>query len=243
MTPRDIEVWQQVAMHHRGIKLAQLHELLPAYSSSLIYTSLQRLAAAELVFHEGEVRKYVWHAVAGRTPDGVEPAAAPAADAPPAHQKPLRPASIFQLGDNEVPSSWRDGVTRSRKHEEGERMHGEADHGFSQGAVLREAQRLAENPPALVSAPAPGAAVLTAAAPLDPSQTVTVAFPPGKQLRPLSAPPLPMFSLNSADELEITPDLGNAKPIRLDATITRALFRWLDRLGGTRLQELLQEAS
>lgn len=53
----------------------------------------------------------------------------------------------------------------------------------------------------------------------------------------------PRFELHSDNMLVIDLSGEDAEPIVLPATVTRALFRWLDRLGGTHLPRLTEEAT
>ena len=53
----------------------------------------------------------------------------------------------------------------------------------------------------------------------------------------------PRFELHSEGILVIDPAGDGAEPIALTPTVTRALFRWLDRIGGLQLADLVEEAA
>jgi hypothetical protein len=57
---------------------------------------------------------------------------------------------------------------------------------------------------------------------------------------PDAAPPEPRFELHSDGVLLIDPAGDGAEPIALHPTVTRHLFRWLDRIGGLRLSRLFE---
>lgn len=52
----------------------------------------------------------------------------------------------------------------------------------------------------------------------------------------------PVFALYSDGVLSIDPR-GGGDPVHLQPEVTRALFGWLDRLGGTQLQQIVERAS
>jgi hypothetical protein len=60
---------------------------------------------------------------------------------------------------------------------------------------------------------------------------------------PVRQAPTPRFELHSDDALLIDPAGDGAEPITLTPTVTRHLFRWLDRIGGLQLSRLVASDS
>ncbi len=57
----------------------------------------------------------------------------------------------------------------------------------------------------------------------------------------LPKPPTPRFELHSDGVLVIDPAGDGIEPIALPPTLTRQFFRWLDRIGGLQLSQLLED--
>lgn len=150
-------------------------------------------------------------------------------------QLPARPASVFTLGEEGIP-----GDVRVRR---GPRSPATADDTAPKPAGLGWVA-----PPAAQCKPEPAAAP---PAPAEPSPAVATTAPPPSPTapspcaqHPLDAEPRqsPHFALHSDGTFEIHVDDGNDYVV-LRPDTTRAMFRWLDRLGGTHLSRAVEVTS
>lgn len=161
-------------------------------------------------------------------------------------QMPARPASVFNVGEEGIPCSVRRRPGRPSTAPAAHAVAAVPAAATGQGGYAAGLGWVA--PPAAQCKPEPAAAP---AAPAEPPPAVATTAPPPSPTapspcaqHPLDAEPRqsPHFALHSDGTFEIHVDDGNDYVV-LRPDTTRAMFRWLDRLGGTHLSRAVEVTS
>ena len=246
-----VKLWNAVAAAGpEGITVDGLTELLPDSKSKQHSTALSYLRTLDYVATSGGRQKGArWWAT------GV-PVACVAPDWMREVEMPRRPTSVFALAAAPVPTDWtlrgrrtpppRDAQLRDEDDDDHDQV--EASTGVDiDAAHLRTGSLNWVAPPAEQCKP-PVQADAKDAVPAPPS-THTLPPPYLPEGTPRNAPPAPAadprlqphFALHSDGTLQLCVEGdGNSVDVILQPDTTRALFRWLDRLGGTHLSRIAE---
>lgn len=232
-----VKLWNAVAAAGpEGITVDALTELLPDSKSKQHSTALSYLRTLDYVATSGGRQKGArWWAT------GV-PVACVAPDWMREVEMPRRPTSVFALAAAPVPTDWTLRGRRTppprdaqlRDEDDDEQPEGGVDIDLVHGNATSKA------------APSPLGWVAPPAEQCKPHTPPSTHTPPPPYLPAEKDPPhdplyAPHFALHSDGTFEIHVD-ASLDGIVLQPDTTRALFRWLDRLGGTHLSRIAEGA-
>lgn len=252
-----LEVWRAIAARGpSGATLNELQELLcnAQRSKHDLRNCIASMQTGRYLRFSGEHHTGSW--IAAEVPVGE-----PVPDWQRTSEMPRRPSSVFALADAPVPTDWTIKGRRTAPPPEAKLVE---DAGIDIDAVHQRTISASDvkplgwvAPPAEQCKPEPVADPISArytwgpAAQLDALSTpvpITTHTPPLPYLpegTPRNAPavpdpePAPHFALHSDGTFEIHVD-ASLDGIVLQPDTTRALFRWLDRLGGTHLSRIAE---
>lgn len=248
-----VKLWQTVGQAGAfGITVKQLCEMLPDAQAKQISTALSYMRTLKYVDVSGGRAKGARWFAAG-VPVGQEPPAWMRAP-----EMPRQATSVFALAAAPVPTDWtlrgrrtpppRDAQLRDEDDDDHDQV--EASTGVDiDAAHLRTGSLNWVAPPAEQCKP-PVQLDAKVAVPAPPS-THTPPPPYLPEGTPRNAPPAPAadprlqphFALHSDGTLQLCVEGdGNSVDVILQPDTTRALFRWLDRLGGTHLSRIAEGA-
>lgn len=236
-----VKLWHTVAAAGpEGTTVEALTEQLPDASAKQLSTALSYLRTLDYVATAGGRKKGArWWAT------GV-PVACVAPDWMRAGEMPRRPSSVFALAAAPIPSDWTLKGRRTPPPASAKLLDDDDDQADGvdiDAAHATQARPKPDSTAAELGWVAPPAAQREPEPP--PPAPPTTHTPPPPYLVPgpanKAAGYSPHFALHSDGTFEIH-DHGDIDPIVLQPDTTRALFRWLDRLGGTHLSRTVEAA-
>lgn len=209
-----------------GITVEALAHLMPGTQAKKISSELSYLRTLEYVDVSGGRAKGARWRVTG----------VPVGQQPPewmrAAEMPRRPSSVFALAAAPVPADWTLKGRRTPPPAGAKLLDDDDDDDQAEGVDIDAAH----------TRPKPGSTASELGW-VAPTVATTATEPPPYLPERASAPYEPHFALHSDGTFEIhdqDPQLSD--PIVLQPSTTRALFRWLDHLGGTHLSRTVAAA-
>lgn len=232
---KSLRVWRLVAAHPKGISMQMLVERLRGVLDRLpVKHTLTSLKLTDYVKYVGNGTRWgLWH-ITGKLPIGED-----------------APAWFAETCLSDGHDDTDDGAAPAAAPAAAGLPPGAVNSVFSLGAALGAASTDAGQAAPESAAATPAAVPAPAADPAHPSNWQPAAVRQLPAIKPSLGAAVttqlsgqrrePVFTLDSAGHLTI--DDGRYDVVKLDPPCTRALFRWLDRMGGLDLGRLVGEAS